>query len=124
LLQPFLNPTTQKSALDVHDYQARTQSSSISPEAEKPQEIGMGNSGKAFADEDTEATLVSQNDSQNKRTPTRGELEQAIRSLRQGKVGSRKRMGQVRMGNSIRLSKIFVDGNNSRQSRIYDMFPT
>jgi diaphanous 1 len=105
---PFLNQPTQKSALEVNDYRAKSQPRSITA-VEKSQEIGTGDIVNATTDD---KTRVTQSDSQSKWTPTRGGLEQAIRSMRQGKMGSRER--------SIRLSKIFVDGTNSRQSHLYD----
>ncbi len=98
--------------MEIHDHQAKTRPPATSA-VERSQEIGTGDSEDSFADDKIKVTpLISQSDPQSKWTPTRGGLEQAIRSMRQGKMGSRER--------SIRLSKIFVDGSNSRQSHLFD----
>lgn len=109
---PSLNLTTQKSALEIHDYQAKTQTPSKTAITEKSQQIG--DPGNTFAEAAKANLPISQNDPQSKRTPSRGDLEQAIRSMRHGNMGTRKRVEQ----HSLRLSKIFVDGNDSRQSHI------
>jgi len=109
----------QKSALEVLDYQTKTQSLCTTPKIERRQEIDVGNPGNALADDTTSTILsTSQSDSQSKRTPPRGELDQAIRSIRQGVLG--KCIGQAKRDQSIRLSKLFVDGSNSRPSQRYD----
>jgi hypothetical protein len=112
----FLNATIQKTALEIHDYQTKTRPPPTIHEVEKQPEINVDDPGNALVENKTNPTLlVSRNDPQSKQTPPRGELDQAIRSMRQGVLG--KRMGQA---HSIRLSKIFVDGSNTRHSHIYD----
>ena len=109
--------TSQKSALEVLDYQAKTQSLCTAPKIERRNEISVGDPRNAD-DTTSTASSISQIDSQSKRTPPRGELDQAIRSIRQGALG--KRREQAKRDQSIRLSKFNVDGSNSRPSHRYD----
>jgi len=110
---PLLLP--QKCALEVHDAQLKLQKSMPTLTIEKAPEEPDEKTIKA--PEDTHfagvASKGSQGPAAGNRSVGRGDFDQAIRSMREGKRRARPQRP---------LSKMFLDGSSGqqRQSRIYD----